>query len=127
MHAEEVPAAKRKLTPQIDSSLCLGCGVCALHCPNGSCQLTKREQRVIHPESTFERLMLQCLERGTLQNQLFANPRSINHIFMRAFVGAFLKLPPIKKALLSDKLRSGFLHALKEGARKQGQKGVLEM
>jgi len=62
------------------------------------------------------------LERGTLQNQIFANPQSINEKFMRAFVGGFLRLPPIKKALLSDKLRSGFLNAMKERVKKTMQK-----
>lgn len=127
VNAEEAPTAKRKMTSHVDTSICLGCGVCALQCPKGSCKLTKRGQRVIHPETTFERVILQSLERGTLQNQLFANPQSINQKFMRAFVGAFLRLPPIKKALLSDRLRSGFLNAMKEGVRKQGKEWVLDM
>jgi len=46
---------------------------------------------------------------------------------MRAFVGAFLRLPPVKKALLSDKMRYGFLSAMKDGVRKQGKGWVLEM
>jgi ferredoxin len=111
----------------VDSAICIGCGVCALNCPKGACKLGKREQRVIHPETTFERIILQCLEKGTLQNQLFANPRSINEKFMRAFVGAFLRLPPVKKALMSEKLRSGFLNAMKDGVKKQGKGWILEM
>jgi hypothetical protein len=82
---------------------------------------------VIPPETTFERIMLQCLEKGTLQNQIFADPQRIDHKFMRAFVGAFLKLSPVKKALLSDRLRSSFLHAMEAGVRKQGKGWVLEM
>ena len=46
---------------------------------------------------------------------------------MRAFVGAFLRLPTVKKALLSDNMRSGFLSAMKEGVKKQGKGWVLEM
>jgi Fe-S-cluster-containing hydrogenase component 2 len=127
MVADERPEAKRKKSPQIDTAVCLGCGVCALKCPTVACKLVKREQRVIHPETTFERLMLQCLDKGTLQNQLFANPQTINQKFMRAFVGAFLKLPPVKKALLSDRLRSSFLNAMKEGVKKQGKEWLLDM
>ena len=82
---------------------------------------------MIHPETTFERLMLQCLEKGTLQNQIFANPNRIDQKFMRTFVGAFLRLTPIKKALLSDKLRSGFLSAMKDGVRKQGKDWLLDL
>jgi hypothetical protein len=38
-----------------------------------------------------------------------------------------LRLPPVKKALLSDKLRSKFLAAMKEGVKKQGKEWVLEV
>jgi len=101
--------------PKIDTSICVGCGVCALQCPSGALKLVKREQRVFHPQDTFERVILQCLERGTLHNLMFDNPQSITHSFMRGFVGGFLKLPPVKKALMSDVLRSSFLNMMKRG------------
>jgi Na+-translocating ferredoxin:NAD+ oxidoreductase RNF subunit RnfB len=118
---------KRKQDAAVNTAICLGCGVCALACPNGSLKLAKREQSVIHPETTFERIMLQCLERGTLQNQIFDNPGRIDQKFLRAFVGGFLRLPPVKKALLSDKFRSGFLDAMKNGVKKQGKEWVLDL
>jgi len=95
--------------PDIAENSCLGCGVCALNCSSESLKLVPRQQKVIYPEDTFERVLLQCLERGTLQNQMFPEPDNINHKFMRAFVGGFLKLSPVKKALLGDSLRSRFL------------------
>jgi len=101
---------------KIDTAVCIGCGVCALKCPTGALKLVKREQRVFHPADTFERVILQCLERGTLQNLMFDNPQSITHSFMRGFVGGFLKLPPVKKALMSDTLRSSFLGMMRKGA-----------
>jgi Pyruvate/2-oxoacid:ferredoxin oxidoreductase delta subunit/predicted transcriptional regulator len=103
-------------SPKIDESICLGCGVCALKCTTGALKLVKRKQRVFHPEDTFERVILQTLERGTLHNMLFNNPQSKGHAFMRGFVGGFLKLPPVKKALMSDTLRSSFLATMKRGA-----------
>jgi hypothetical protein len=45
---------------------------------------------------------------------------------MRAFVGAVLRLPPVKKALLSDTLRSRFLGALKAGAARSAGSDVLD-
>jgi len=102
--------------PKIDTSICLGCGVCALRCNTGALKLVKRKQRVLHPETTFERVILQCLERGTLQNMLFSNPQSVTHTFMRGVLGGFLRLLPVKKALMSDTLRSSFLNAMKRGA-----------
>ena len=100
----------------IDTSICMGCGVCALKCPTESIRLVKREQRVLHPETTFERVLLQCLERGTLQNLIFSNPQSITDKFMRGLVGGFLRLPPVKKALMSDTLRSSFLETMTKRA-----------
>jgi Pyruvate/2-oxoacid:ferredoxin oxidoreductase delta subunit len=102
--------------PQIDETFCMGCGVCALECSTGAMRLVKRGQRVLHPEDTMERVILQCLERGTLQNQIFSNPDSLSQKFMRGVTGAFLRLPPVKKALMSDSLRSRFLDTLKKHA-----------
>jgi len=102
--------------PQIDDSICMGCGVCALKCTTGAMRLSKRDRRVLHPETTFQRVILQCLERGTLQNLLFSDPQRMTHKFMRAFVGGFLKIPPVKKALMTDTLRSSFLEFIQRGA-----------
>jgi ferredoxin len=115
------PRDVKKQKASVDKSICIGCGVCALKCPTKACKLEKRASRVIHPETTFERIMLSCLEKGTLQNQIFADPQSINDKFMRPFVGAFLKLSPVKKALMSDKLRSRFLATMKQGVARQGK------
>jgi len=127
MVKEDVPKQKRKKRPMTDASLCLGCGVCALQCKTGALKLVKRGQRVIHPETTFERILLQCLERGTLQNQLFDEPGRITHTFMRGLVGGFLKLTPVKRALMSDMLRSSFLHAMKKGLQAQGRGWIADL
>jgi ferredoxin len=123
----ENPQTKKKKDAVIDASICLGCGVCALECENGAVSLVKREQRVLHPETTFERVILQSLERGTLQNQLFDDPQSIGQKFMRGVVGGFLRLPPVKASLMSDTLRSSFLNVMKSGVEKQGKGWLLEM
>ena len=123
----ENPQTKKKKDAIIDASICLGCGVCTLNCNNGAVSLIKREKRVLHPETTFERVILQSLERGTLQNRIFDNPQSITQKFMRGFVGGFLRLPPVKAALMSDMLRSSFLNAMANGVRKQGKGWITEM
>ena len=117
---ENAGAAKKKMA-KVDESVCLGCGVCALACHKDAIKLIKRKQRVLHPETTFERVILACLERGTLQNQFFANPQNITHQFLRGFIGGFLRLPPVKKTLMSDQLRSGFLSALKSAVQRQNK------
>lgn len=108
----ESPTSNKKTKPKIDESRCIGCGICAVKCPAGAIKMVKRKQRVIHPATIYEQRMLQCLERGALQNQLFDNPQSITQKAMRAVVGGFLRLPPVKKALMSDMLRSTFLRLL---------------
>lgn len=97
-------------------AICLGCGVCALKCPTGALKLHPRPQKVYHPEDSFERVLLQALERDTFQTFLFDNPQSRTQEFMRALVGGFLKLSPVKRVLLGDKFRSRFLTALRRVA-----------
>ncbi|HZK62160.1 MAG TPA: hypothetical protein VFC41_08775 [Anaerovoracaceae bacterium] len=92
-----------------------------------SLKLIKRRKRVIHPDTTFERVILQCLERGTLQHQLFGNPENITQKIMKGIVGGFLKLSPVKRALMSEKLRSSFLDAMKNEAAKQKKGYLLQM
>jgi len=119
--ADPPPGGKRReRRPKVDEARCLGCGVCALRCPTSAMRLAERPQRVFHPESTFERVILQSLERGTLQNLIFDNPQSSSHGFMRAVVGGFLRLNPVKRALCSEALRSRFLSWLTVAAGKQG-------
>ncbi len=95
---------------------CLGCGACARSCPTGALRLWPRSQRVYHPEDSFERVLMQSLERGTLQNLFFDNPASRSHQFMRCLVGGFLKLPLVKQGLMSELVRSRFLAGLRRVA-----------
>lgn len=117
------PDSKKKSRAKINKEICVGCGVCVLKCEKTKAlKLVKREQRVLHPENVFEKLILQCLEKGTLQNQLFDNPGSITHHVMRNILGGFYRLPVIKKALMSDVLRSTFLKTMTIGVKLQGIK-----
>jgi ferredoxin len=108
----ENPRTKKPKNPSVDTTVCLGCGVCALACHKDAIKLVKREQRVIHPETTFERVILQSLERGTLQNLIFDNPHNVSQKVMRGFLGGFLRLPAVKRTLMSDRLRSSFLASM---------------
>jgi Pyruvate/2-oxoacid:ferredoxin oxidoreductase delta subunit len=126
MVADGGSGSKRKKKPVTDKLFCLGCGVCALKCRSRALLLVRQKKRTITPETTFERVILQCLERGTLQNQLFDDPSRVTHKFMRGFVGGFLRLSPVRRALMSDALRSTFLAAMKKGAAAQGRGRLTE-
>lgn len=119
--------SKNKKVPVIEKNICLGCGVCALNCKTDALRLIKRKQKVIYPETTFERVIMMCLERGTLQNQLFDDPGSITHKTMRFILGAFLNLDPVKQALMSNTLRSSFLETMKMGVKASGRAWFLEL
>lgn len=118
--ADPDPRYRKFGRPQVDAARCLGCGVCTLSCRSGAMKLQPRRERVLLPEDAFERVILQCLERGTLQHQIFDDPGSKTQAFLSALVGGFLKLPPVKQALMSDVLRSRFLAALKGAAVRGG-------
>ncbi|MDD5656302.1 MAG: 4Fe-4S binding protein [Elusimicrobia bacterium] len=111
--------------PAVNQETCLGCGVCVLSCAPKALALRRRKQRVIPPESMFEKIMLQALERGTLQDQLFDDPQKATHKLLRAFVGGFLRLEPVKRALASSLLSSRFLSVLKAGAAARGLDDIL--
>lgn len=118
---------QKKFYAKVDSFMCLGCGVCALKCEKEALNLKKRKPKVIHPETTFERTLLACLERGTLQNQIFDNPQAITHKVMGGIMGGFLRLPPVKKALMSNTLRSSFLASLTVGAKFLGKGWITKL
>jgi len=125
--ADPHPRYRKHGRPEVDGDRCIGCGVCAVACNAGAMRLAKREQRVLHPETTFERVILQCLERGTLENLLFDDPASKSQAFLRGLVGGFLRLPPVQQALMSDALRSRFLAAMKKGASGRGSRDLAEV
>ncbi|HQG32357.1 MAG TPA: 4Fe-4S binding protein [Deltaproteobacteria bacterium] len=124
---DDSPGAKKKKKARVNRNICIGCGVCSMKCPSQAVRMVRREKRTIPPETLFEATLLAALERGNLQNQLFDNPQSVTQEFMRTFVGAFLRLEPVKKALLSDMLRSSFLSFMKKGAALQGKGWITEL
>ena len=111
----------------VNEDLCLGCGVCTLICKTESLTLNRRTRRFIHPETTFERVILQCLERGTLQNQIFDNPESITHAFMRGLIKGFLKIVPAKQIEMTEVLRSAFLASARLVVKIQGKGWITEL
>ncbi len=112
--------------PAIDPQRCIGCGVCVVHCSPRALHLIPRPQRIITPADSFEKVVLQALEKGTLQNLLFDNPNSTSQAFGRTLLRTFLRLDPVKRALFSDLLRSHFLNALRAGVKVAGMGWLME-
>lgn len=127
LHPTNDPKNKKKKKARLRKELCVGCGVCTTRCATAAIKMIPRTNRVLHPESIFEVIILSSLERGTLQNQIFDNPQSVTQQYMRNFVGAFLRLPPVRKALVSDTFRSIFLRGAKLTAQLQGKGWMLDI
>jgi len=103
----------RSFSINVDKESCLGCTICQRVCTQDAILMGQSDKKVIYPEDGLEKYILSCLERGTLQNLLFDDPQSLTHEFLRTFLGAFLHLKPVKRALLSNTFRSRFLSMLK--------------
>ena len=110
---------KEKKHPVIDTSICLGCGVCARNCPVDAITLEHRPVQVITPINSTHRFVLQAIEKGTLQNLVFDNQAFANHRAMAALFGTILKLPPLKQALASRQFKSVYLDKLLSLQKKQ--------
>lgn len=123
----DAAGAKKKKGIKVDGAICLGCGVCVTRCRQNALRMVKRKQRVLHPETTFEKAILKHLERENLQDQLFTNPGSISQKVLRGAIGGFLRLSPVKRALMSDVFRSSFLNLMKKGAALQGKGWLTEL
>lgn len=103
------PAAKKA---KVDEAICLGCAVCVRTCPSGGIALKSRARRVITPANGAHRVVAMAIERGKLQNLIFDQQALISHRAMAAILGAILNLPPVKRALASEQMRSRYLEAL---------------
>jgi Na+-translocating ferredoxin:NAD+ oxidoreductase RNF subunit RnfB len=108
------PHAPLRRKAKVDEAVCLGCGVCVRACPCGGLALRPREARVITPVNSAHRAVLMAMERGKLQNLVFDNHALASHRAMAAVLGAILRLPPAKRLMASEQLRSKYLVALLE-------------
>jgi hypothetical protein len=68
--------------------------------------------RKLTPLNGAHRAVLMAIERGTLQDMVFDNRLLWSHRAMATFLGAILKLPPAKRLLASEQVRSRYLEAL---------------
>ncbi len=91
---------------------CLGCGICHRICPNGAIRFRERGTRIIPPLNSTHRVVLMALERGKLQNLIFDNQVLLSHRILGAVLGVLLGLPPVKRLMASQQVRSRYLENL---------------
>jgi len=106
------PGKPKKKAARLDTDVCLGCGVCARACDQESLIMLPRAARIITPVNGAHRFILMAVERGKLQNLIFDNQVMASHRALAALLGAVLKLPPVKRAMASEQMKSRYLEAL---------------
>jgi ferredoxin len=108
---------ERRTRAAVDEKRCLGCAICTRACRRGALSLTVRKERVITPLDSAHRTVLMAIERGKLQNLVFAEHARAGHRALAAILGVVLKLPPVKQVMASKQMKSHYLEALIERKR----------
>jgi len=106
------PRHPNRTRARLDEDRCLGCGVCVPACRKDALKLRSRGERRLTPLNGAHRAVLMAIERGKLQNLVFDNQLLWSHRALAAFFGAILKLPPAKRLLATEQVRSRYLEAL---------------
>lgn len=101
-----------KKIAKVDWDRCIGCGVCTRFCPTKSIKLERRENTNYVPKNSFERYVLNAIEKGKLQNYIFDNYTLWTNDILKELLGIILSLDPIKKIQVLKQLESRFLEAL---------------
>ncbi len=97
---------------EVSQEGCLGCGVCRPACARDALRMEPRAERILVPETAWERAVIMAIERGKFPNLLFDDFRRPDHAVLRAVTRIVVGLPPVRKALLSTQVRSRFFRAL---------------
>lgn len=104
--------------PQCDETLCLGCGVCLTACKFDSITMIPRQQRVIVPETTYDKIITMAIERGKLSNLVFDDPSKISHRALGRIIGVIEKSSPVKALMAVKPIKSAFLNKIVSKIRK---------
>ncbi|ADD67031.1 4Fe-4S ferredoxin iron-sulfur binding domain protein [Denitrovibrio acetiphilus DSM 12809] len=108
------PAKPKKKLAKLDESTCLGCGVCLRGCKTDALKLKTREKRIITPETGVHKVVMMAVERGGLEHLIFDNRALFSHRALAAVIGAILKLPPVKRMMATEQVKSRYLLKLIE-------------
>ncbi len=107
-HGDGDEATKRLLS-HVDLDRCLGCGVCVDVCRHDALRMVRRPQPPYVPLDPVEAFTRRVLEKGRLADLLIDGTAGRGPAFANAVIAAVLALPPAKRALASEHLRSRFV------------------
>jgi Na+-translocating ferredoxin:NAD+ oxidoreductase RNF subunit RnfB len=106
-----------KRIAQVIPENCIGCGVCAKACPTKSIAMERFENTKFVPKDTFERFVINAIDRNKLQNFIFDNHGLWTYDLLRRLLKTILGLKPVKRKLAQQQLRSKFLNTLTKSKR----------
>jgi ferredoxin len=106
------PRHPKRTVARVDEERCLGCGVCVRACRTGALALRVRGPRQLTPLDGAHRTVLMAIERGKLQDLIFDNQVLWSHRALAALLGVIVRLPPAKRLLATQQVRSRYLEAL---------------
>jgi hypothetical protein len=86
--------------------------VCVRACRHGALALRERGPRRLTPLNGVHRALLMAIERGKLQDLLVDNRVLWSYRALAAVLAAILRLPPAKRLLATEQVRSRYLEAL---------------
>jgi len=100
------PAPGGRSAPKLDEERCLGCGLCAVRCARKALTMRERTRAPKVPLNTVERLVRMAIERGRLASLIVDEGAGRGWRFLHRVVRAVLALPPARRALANEQLRS---------------------
>ena len=98
--------------------LCLGCGVCVTKCKTGALKMKSRQQRVVVPETFFDRRVAMAIDNGRLSGLLFEDPEKLSHQAIGRFISLFENSPLFRTAMARESIRSTFLNFIAKNVKK---------
>lgn len=106
------PTKPKMKKARLNEDICLGCGLCVKNCDKNIIILKSRNKRVITPTTGVQKAVIMAIERGKLQNLIFDNRVLWSHRALSAVLGAILKLPPVKRTLAKQQLKSMYVETV---------------
>lgn len=94
----------------VDPELCLGCGVCRQACKWGALWMRPRAQKVIPPDTLFDRYVAMAIERGKLADLIFDDYQRLDHRALRRILGVLERTPVWRATLAVKPLKSALLN-----------------
>lgn len=119
----EVNGRRRKWAVH-NAELCLGCGVCYAACKYGALTMQPRPQRVLTPETTFDRIVIMAIERGKLGDLLLDNLEGWSAHALARVVQTLEKTPAPQALAAIAPLKSIYLGTVLKGAKAGAGKGA---